>query len=67
MYTHLKQLWLLNELTYLILNTKKCPSRADIENKLVDTVGKERVGWIERVALTYIQDYMLVGDQLGAL
>ena len=40
MYTHLKQLWLLNELTYLILNTKKCPSRADIENKLVDTVGE---------------------------
>ena len=40
MYTHLKQLWLLNEVTYLILNTKKCPSRADIENKLVDTVGE---------------------------
>ena len=27
---------------------------ADIENGHVDTVGKERVGQIEKVALTYI-------------
>ena len=50
----------------------------DIENRLVDTAGKERVGWIERIALKHthynmksrllIQSYcILQGAQFGTL
>ena len=39
---------------------------ADMENRLEDTAGKERVGWISRVALRYVHYHVSATQLVGA-